>query len=284
MNTKKTILLVATGLVIGSLACNLTAGSDGSPAPESPPDTQEASQAEQTPETEAEPQTQPDSSSGGSEDALPVPINEGLASLNSYRMTNRMESTGPTEVDRSSSLMLMEHDEQADATHIRSDSTTHDEDDPEGRSETTDYYQIGNENCTISDGEAEFESMSPIEREMTDLMASMFDLRPSIEEPVQAGEASVNGVETWHYEFELSSLGSSGIEVVRLDGEYWLAKDGRYLVRYLLNLDLRDAPEGTEGAEALVATIEVELTDINTPVPINFPQVCLDAQSAAGAG
>ena len=180
--------------------------------------------------------------------------------------------------------MLLEHSEQADATHLRSDSTTYDEEDPEGRSETTEYFQIGNDSCTISDGEAEFESMSPIEREMTDLTASMFDLRPVIEDPVQTGEATVNGVETWHYEFEISSLGSSGVEVVRSDGEYWLAKDGRYLVRYLLNLDMRDAPEGTEGAEALVATMEIELTDINAPVEISFPQVCLDAQAAGPDG
>ena len=99
MTRKRTFLLVTAVLLIGSLACNLTAGTDGSPAPESPPEIQESGPAEQAPESESEPDSPPDTASEASEDALPVPINEGLASLNSYRMTSSMESTGPTWTD-----------------------------------------------------------------------------------------------------------------------------------------------------------------------------------------
>lgn len=284
MATKRTILLVTSALLIGALACNLTGGSDEAHGPDGPDSSGQSSTPQQEgnagPGSDADPGTEPDQAS----EDYPVPMNEGLASLNSYRLEHHSESTGPTAVDRSITSFLLEHDEDSDSTHIRSDSTTHDEENPEGTSENSEYYQIGNESCTISDGEAEYESMSPIEREMSDFMASMVDFNPSIEDPERVGEATVNGVETWHYRFEINSLGSSGVEVVRSDGEYWMARDGRYLVRYLLNLELRDTLEGAEAAEVLEATIEVELSDINAPVAISMPQICLEAQSAPDDG
>lgn len=288
MGTKRTILLVTTALLIGAIACNFTGGSDDAPGPAGPNSSGQSSEPQQDADSGASSGTgsdaDPGSDPGQPNEDFPVPMNEGLASLNSYRLEHRSESTGPAAVDRSNALFLLEHDEESDSTHMKSDSTTHDEENPEGTSETSEYYQIGNESCTVSDGEAEFESMSPIEREISDLMASMVDFNPAIEDPVQVGEATVNGVDTWHYQFELNSLGSSGVEVVSSDGEYWMAQDGRYLVRYLLNLELREAPEGTEAAEAFEGTIEVELTDINAPVAISFPQNCLEAQSAPDDG
>jgi len=56
-------------------------------------------------------------------------------------------------------------------------------------------------------------------------------------------------------------------------GDYWLAVDGRYIVKYILIMETSTDPQTNVFHEE----ISIELNQINQPVTIAFPQTCLDA-------
>jgi hypothetical protein len=56
-------------------------------------------------------------------------------------------------------------------------------------------------------------------------------------------------------------------------GDYWLAVDGQYIVKYTLIVETSMAAD----AEVLHEEITIEVNQINQPVSIVFPQSCLDA-------
>lgn len=287
MKRRKVLWIAVATLLLASLACNVGAisGEDLIGEPPQPQPTKgevDEGSAESGSQAEAD-QTgdvvPPEADTEEEDQSLPVSINDGLASLNSYRLTVRTESTGPTAVDRSSSDLEMAHSEEADATYTRSENFTQDVDNPEGSTDLSEAYQIGNDTCNVSEDSAEWESMTVMERELTDLITSALDFKPPIEDPTFVGEEQVNGVATSHYQFQITGLGDTGAEVVRSDGEYWMAIDGRYLVRYNLDLELRGTPEGSDEVQAVSSTTSLELTEINAPLSITFPQICLDAQT-----
>ena len=56
-------------------------------------------------------------------------------------------------------------------------------------------------------------------------------------------------------------------------GDYWLAVDGQYIVKYLLVLETSTDPQ----TNILHAEVSIELNQVNQPISITFPQGCLDA-------
>jgi hypothetical protein len=206
----------------------------------------------------------------------PVPLREGLASLDSYRLHVTFDSTGPSPADRTSSQTIVEYNGPADARHSRMTIFTSSEDSPDGNQEVSEEYQVGNETCQLMDEEWQYRTLTPVQREIVDLMGSILDLRPPVENAVLVGEEVVNGVPSRHYTFNLAGLGSkSGAEVTQSGGEYWLAQDGRYLVKYSLIIAMRTAPEGSPEAEAVEGSMSLELQDINQPISIALPTDCL---------
>ena len=90
-------------------------------------------------------------------------------------------------------------------------------------------------------------------------------------------EETVNGIQSNHFTFKVSGLGAkSGAEVTANQGEYWLAVDGRYIFKYTLVLESRTVPL----SEILHEEISIDLTDINNPIDISFPQSCINAKNA----
>jgi hypothetical protein len=79
-----------------------------------------------------------------------VPLIEGLASLNSYRLTTSTRSTGPTKFDRNDVDMVTEYSADLDARHARTRAVSSSEEDPEVVEEITEQYQVGNESCDFS--------------------------------------------------------------------------------------------------------------------------------------
>ncbi len=57
-------------------------------------------------------------------------------------------------------------------------------------------------------------------------------------------------------------------------GDYWLARDGQYLVKYTLALEAATAAEGSAQSQTFKADVVFELSNINTPVAIAFPAFC----------
>jgi hypothetical protein len=85
---------------------------------------------------------------------------------------------------------------------------------------------------------------------------------------------TVNGISTNHFTFHVSGLGATSGTVVNINqGDYWLAVDGQYIVKYTLIIETSMAAD----AEVLHEEISIKMNQINQPISIAFPQRCLDA-------
>jgi hypothetical protein len=289
---KRTLFFMITVLILASLACNASAITDQPtestedepaansselPAPEGEAPEQDA-QEEQTAQEEV-PAAADDDPDASQPAALPIGLREGLASFNSFRMTMNTINNGPTPLDRDESRIEVKYDAENDVRHMHTETVSSSADYPEVTNTVEDQYQVGLTTCTISsDGEytdASSEEMTPLERDMAESAANLFDMIITAENPTLVGEETVNGIPSNHYTFKLTGLGDySGAEVKMADGEYWVALDGQYLVKYALVLEAATGPEGDPAAEIMHGEYSFELQETNQPVNISLPPEC----------
>jgi hypothetical protein len=212
-----------------------------------------------------------DATSATQPDPVPVSFNDGLASLNSYRLAVAFTSTGPDPAQSSTTIIESQRSSDTDASATRVTIAGPDGE-PSETSDTT-TYDIGNSQCTGSDLEGwEWTDINPAEAEMQGLVARMIGMTPVIDDPTFVAAETVNGVPTNHFSFQVDGLGTSSGSIVNINqGDYWLAVDGQYIVRYLLTIEMSADPNSVFHEE-----ISIEMSDINQSVSIAFPQGCLD--------
>jgi hypothetical protein len=281
----KRLLVGLSILVLVSLACNLP-NSGGNNPTEAP-----VGESQQV-QPQAE-QGQPQQPAGEAPQAqvivvtatpapteipwAPIGLWEGLSSLNSYRLTIRTVNDGPTAIDKSTTTYFIEMGSDGDSSHTHTDSFERFEDDPQGDYDVSDQYQIGNFTCEYSEGdyEADKTEEDPMAQEITDQWFKLIDVLPKVNDPIFVGSEMLNGVMTNHFTFTLEGLGSeSGAEVVRKDGEYWLAQDGQYVVKYSVFMETRNGPVGDPNTQVLHTEFFIEVTDINQEIVITLPAIC----------
>jgi hypothetical protein len=280
---KPRLFAILTLLLLSALACNLPAGIGQAPAAE--PSAQQPSQPSQ-PSSQPQPQVDPEAPTGQESqppppapaaiDPQPVGLRQGLASLNTFQMVMVTNTTGPTILDKSETRMEMTGDNPNDAVVVYNRSSSISEDNLEPDVSENYQYTVGLESCDGFGEEWSYEAMKPVEKELRDAMTGLGDmllLGPGAE---YVGQENVNGVESHHFSFNLQGLGAeSGAVVTGNQGDYWLAVDGRYLVRYKLLLEMSDSPE-----EIYRLEINMDLSQINQPVSIALPAGC-QAESSA---
>jgi hypothetical protein len=209
---------------------------------------------------------------------LPVGLRQGLASLNSYQFTTVQIMSGPDAADRQEITTVNRVADEGDRTHTHTTSQVSSADDPSGESSTSDRYQVGSTICSLppdEDGESPVSESDPMAEEMASVVTNQLDVILYVEDPVLVGEEEVNGVQTRHYTFKVTSLGkNSGAEVTQSSGEYWSAVDGNYLVKYSLVLEMRSAPEDDSEAQVIHNETTYDLTMINEPITIEMPADC----------
>ena len=210
----------------------------------------------------------------GTPQAKPVSISEGLASLNSYTTKLSINSTGPDPKNSSSMTFDTQRSKEKDAqvTNITSIAVKDGKPSPDNSNSV--IYRIGDDQCSGSGEEWSYSSMAPSEAETMDMVMSMFSFTPAIDNPVFVAAEKVNGVATNHFSFKVKGLGSkSGANVTMNKGDYWLATDGQYIVKYSLSTETVVDPKTN------VSHLEIlfEVKDINQPVNVVLPQGCLDA-------
>ncbi len=269
---KYRLILLISVLLVTTLGCGLSkAAIDTAPG--------------SGPETEVETETETE---GGLEGLLPdigkkdvnsepVTLNKGLSTLDSYRMTLEIELIGPSQQDINREKVIQENSKFQDASFFVIETYSMNSEDYEEDTNKSYIWRIGNDRCQgTDDPEDDFswESMEPDAKEMADLVLDLFDLDFMIENPQFVAEESMNGIQTNHFRFQLSGLGvESGATVLANQGEYWLAVDGNYMVRYSLLVETSSSPEKINHLK-----VYANLEEVNVPRTISMPQQCYDAQ------
>ena len=203
----------------------------------------------------------------------PVSINDGLGSLNSYEMTIDFTSTGPDPSQSSTTTMEVQRsrDNDSSETHLNISSVPKGGGDP---NTTEDYiYKIGNDQCSGSGSDWTWTSYTPTQVEMSGVLKSMLGLTPLIDNPSFVAQETVNDIPSNHFTFKVSGLGDTSGAVVNVNsGDYWLAVDGQYIVKYTLVLETSDP----NNSDVFHEEVSIDLTQINQPVDITFPKGCQD--------
>jgi len=217
---------------------------------------------------------------GGNNAAQPVSLSKGLASLNSYLATFSIKTSGPDPADSSTIVYESQRSQKQDAHYTRMTSTQVKKgaDSPQGNDSAGEVYRIGNDQCTKSGDKWSWTSMPPNEAEMLNLTMNVFDITPMIDNPTFVANETVNNIPTKHYSFKVTGLGvKSGANVTANQGDYWLAVDGQYIVKYSLVVETVVDPK----TSIIHMEVLIDVKNINQPVNIAFPQACLDAKAAA---
>lgn len=266
MNNKFWLLIALSFL---ALACNLT-NLVSPPSDSAEPDVEQPASADEpllpvmTATSEAIPSN-------------PIGLRQGLSSLNSYRLEIRTINNGPTAQDKNEVTFLMESASDGESWHISNTIIASTADEPEISTDQSEQYKVGNLLCEISgDGEeAEETDVDPQTQEIQDAWSGLTDLVPMVSDPVYIDSQSLNGVQTNHFRFKVSGLGvDSGAEVVASEGEYWLAVDGQYIVKYIVHLETRNGPAGDANTHTMRSELFIEVKDINQPIEIVAPAQC----------
>jgi hypothetical protein len=209
-------------------------------------------------------------------DPNPVGLQEGMGSLDSYRVTLFLHSS-----DSKGALTEMTETIERSVVDKNSHTTTvsrsfDPENDSEENNSTDETYVIGNVTCSGSGEDWTYSEMTAQEKEMLDVYKGMIDVIPLIDDPEFVGEETINGVDANHFTFQVSGIGDSSGSVATVNsGEYWLAKDGNYIVKYQLMLEVQSAAEGTEDSETSNIEVSIDLTNINVPITFTLPQYCV---------
>jgi hypothetical protein len=250
MKSRKIIFLSL--LVMLMMACSLTSTTDGSPSGQDPVGDDSTS-------------TNP----------VPVSLNDGLASLNSYEMTVIFMSIGPDPSQSSTTTIERQrsNDDNTSLTVIRMSTISP----GGGESSTVEtfIYQVGYDQCTGSDTDGwSWTSSTPAEAELQGLITSMVGLTPLIDDPVFVASETLIGIPTNHFSFQVSGLGATSGAVVNTNqGDYWLAVDGQYIVKYTLIVETSMSSD----SDVFHEEISIDMVQVNKPVNITFPQGCQDA-------
>lgn len=190
----------------------------------------------------------------------------GLADLSSYKATLTMTfdgtRDGQAEKWSKTYVMLATKDPQARQWNIENTGDLPNLD-PVFLAEMngTDYARRGEEACSataIREGDLLSDRLEPATF-LTGVIGAE-----------EAGSETVNGAAANHYTFDQRALVQQGI--TESTGEVWVATEGGYVVKYLLNTKA-NADYFGEGLEGTL-TLDYELTDVNKKVTLKLPVDC----------
>ncbi len=262
----KRMFYIVSLLILMALACN----SVSSPATGGTPNSASPS-AGQT-----HPQSTPTPLPTSTPPALPVSLNDALGSLNSFEIAVTFNTSGPGANQSSSITNTTDYSQEQDARHIQLISSVTSAGDNSPTDSNLQIYRIGNAMCASTEKDNwTWTNMEPSETEMLELTQNMIGITPLIDHPTFVGAETVNDIPSNHFTFKVSGLGvKSGYVVTINQGDYWVAIDGQYVVKYTLVMETHD---GTN-TKVLHEEIGINVTQINQPITIAFPDGCLRIQ------
>ena len=279
IKNKSALILALAALALAMLACtfNQISAPKATPRPNSNSATQPAGDQPQSPGLFPFASTQTPAPTATSMPSNPIGLRQGLSSLNSYRLTIQEVNNGPTALDQNQMTFKVEMGSDGNSWHVSNSTVSSSKDSPTPQTNTSDQYKVGTIQCQSSSGsdKAEKSTIDPMAQEITDAWSGLLDMVPMVHDPVFIGTEQINGINTHHFKFKVSGLGTkSGAQVLASDGEYWLAVDGQYIVRYSVKLETRSGPAGDPNTKDMRSEFKIDATDINQPITITIPSDC----------
>lgn len=253
-------LTLLLGLTLGCSVFGLIGGGEETPPPaEAPPGGDETS----TP-TEASP-------SGGTEAEEELSLSSvtgGLQSLDSYRSHFRMTFEGSTggEAEQWVMEMDMEYVREPSAQRIVVQGGMAGEGFETVQIGDQQYVVFGEEQCVSSSAD-EGDAMDMEIFEPADVLGGLDNARR-----IRPDE-KINGILCRHYAFDETSIAWAVLS--HAEGEVWVAVDGDYVVKYVMQADGKDPASQDEGH----IEWEYETRDVNKPITIEPPSGCEAAES-----
>lgn len=209
-------------------------------------------------------------------DPNPIGIQAGLNSMDYYRV-NIIMSTHDSTGAKSETNMVVDRSVLDKNYHsVQTDTSFDPENDTEESTSISETYSIGTATCSGSGEEWEYEEVSAQSKELSDVFQGMVDFLPVIDNPEFVGEENINGIDCNHFTFKVAGIGDTSGSVATVNsGEYWLAKDGQYMVKYHLILEVQSAAEGSSEAEISNIDASFDLTNVNVPITFTMPVQCV---------
>lgn len=299
MKHLRIILLVLLSLTLVTLACGLNlgktepAGSDEGPGAQPLP--AEATQDEvqpSAPEPAMEATTEaPAESAEGAVEEAPLDLGSsisGLENLNSYRNTLRVDWKGTKEGEPVTGYLSMSgayvREPSAQEIHFEGQGLATGEDQGLGK---VSFIQVGD---TAWFYESESGTWAQLPAGSLDFEGGFFFAPEEFLSEFDAGKGrrsllpqAINGVQCYKYTFNEKDLAEGDPtqgQVTRAQGEVYVAVDGGYVVRMVLDADMRytDSEQAFAFEEGSIQ-MTFDIFDINQPVTIEPPAEA-EAQAA----
>ncbi len=209
---------------------------------------------------------------GASAGTLSAPLIEGMASLDTYEFRVSAVTIGPNSADRSEMTATGAADKAAELRHQTSTSTSTSADDPEPSTSTSESWMNADMSCSFDGEEYTSEAANPLGTDFGSLISGVFDIVIPSSNSQKAGDDTIAGIAADHYTFSIKGLGAdSGWLVDTNQGEVWVAKDGGYVLKYVVNVSMR---ADAQSSEMYSLQLTLEFTSVNQPVSIQVPAAC----------
>jgi hypothetical protein len=212
---------------------------------------------------------------GNAPASLTTPVLQGLASLDSYSWSLNAVTIGPAALDRSEMVGTGAMDATANASHQQMTTTDTSADDPEPSTGVTESWTTADSTCNFDGESYTVEARNPFESDLGSVLSGVFDVVVPAGNAQLVGTEQVAGIDAQHYTFSIEGLGAgSGAQVDSNTGDIWVAADGGYLVKYVVNAAMRSGPATDAAAEQYSIALTLELTTVNQPVDVATPAGC----------
>lgn len=209
---------------------------------------------------------------GASAGTLSAPLIQGMAGLDSYEFRISAVTVGPNSADRSEVTATGAADKAAELRHQSMTTTSTSADDPEASTSTTESWITSDLTCSFDGEEYSSEMANPIGTDFGSLLSGVFDIVIPDSNSQKVGGDTIAGVSADHYTFSIKGLGAdSGWLVDTNEGEVWVAKDGGYVLKYVVNVSMR---ADAQSSEMYTLQLTLEFTSVNQPVTIQVPAAC----------
>ncbi len=294
---KRTIaLLMLMAVLLLAAACGGGSEEAAAPAADAPTSASQPAQAAAT-NTAAPPTATPVPPTATPElEEEEVTLSEeqlaALEELDSYRLVVTYTSKGTdadgNPIDDSAEIIT----EYARATEARRMVMTFtDNTDPEAQLDSIESYQIGQDMYMYGGDDVGWMRISTEESPFSDpdlAMMTSGNIFSDLDQMRRVRpDERISGIDSRHFQFDeqvLSKLFSEDMGGVKASGDVWIAKDGGFITKYEMTIDVDGGSGGMFDPNMTSGTLEMsfELQDVNEDITIEVPEEAMASASLAG--